>query len=162
MIPTDGHALIGSVLRCYNLATTRHKFCAPRLLAVLTAQSMLGGHTATGSLARCKSSTTARHARSQTKTLRTTTTTTTTTTHYHHRDRHHHSHRQGPVHFLNLNTEMASTNGSRQFAFVDADLAAVDRTATPWVFVFGHRQMYSANAVTPQNDLGDLEPLMLK
>ena len=41
-----------------------------------------------------------------------------------------------------LNTEMSSLNGSRQHSFVEADLAAVDRTVTPWVFIVGHRQMY--------------------
>ncbi len=69
---------------------------------------------------------------------------------------------QGPVHFLHLNTEMNSTVASRQHAFVAADLAAVDRLATPWVVVLGHRQMYSGNCMEPQNDLGDLEPLLLQ
>lgn len=48
---------------------------------------------------------------------------------------------QGSVHVVMLNTEMSSLNGSRQFDFVAADLAAVNRSLTPWVFVVGHRQM---------------------
>ena len=69
---------------------------------------------------------------------------------------------QGSAHFLNLNTEMNSSTGSRQYEFVAADLAAVNRTLTPWVFVFGHRQMYSGNSIAPQNSMGDLEPLLMK
>ena len=69
---------------------------------------------------------------------------------------------QGSVHFLMLNTEMSSKNGSRQWTFVQRDLAQVNRLRTPWVLVFGHRQMYSNNVTTPQNNLGDLEPLLLE
>ena len=68
---------------------------------------------------------------------------------------------QGPVHFLMLHTEMSSRAGSRQHAFVEADLAAVDRSITPWVLVFGHRQMYSGNSMGACNDMGDLEPLLV-
>ena len=68
---------------------------------------------------------------------------------------------QGPVHFLMLHTEMSSRVGSRQHSFVAADLAAVDRSLTPWVLVFGHRQMYSGNTMRPANDMGDLEPLLV-
>lgn len=69
---------------------------------------------------------------------------------------------QGSVHFLNLNTEMSTRQGSRQYTFVENDLAAVNRSLTPWVFIFGHRQMYSGNSMSPQNSLGDLEDLMMK
>jgi len=69
---------------------------------------------------------------------------------------------QASCHFLVLNTEMPSSNGSRQFSFVEADLAAVDRRLTPWVVVLGHRQMYSGDAMTPQNGLADLEPLLFR
>ena len=68
---------------------------------------------------------------------------------------------QGPVHFLMLHTEVSSAAGSRQFRFVDADLAAVDRNRTPWVVVLGHRQMYNGDVREPQNELGDLEPLLV-
>jgi hypothetical protein len=61
-----------------------------------------------------------------------------------------------------LNTEMSSKNNSKQFQFVQNDLSTVDRSITPWVFVFGHRQMYAYNISTPENDMGDLEPLLMK
>ena len=61
-----------------------------------------------------------------------------------------------------LNTEMSSLTGSRQHAFVDRDLAAVDRAVTPWVFIVGHRQMYSGNMMSAANAMQDLEPLMMK
>lgn len=51
---------------------------------------------------------------------------------------------QGPLHVLMLHTEMSSGTSSRQYAFAAADLAAVDRTRTPWVAVFGHRQVCGA------------------
>ena len=54
---------------------------------------------------------------------------------------------QGPVHFAVMTTEHASTRGSRQHAFFEADLAAVDRKVTPWVLFLGHRQMYSGNSM---------------
>ena len=69
---------------------------------------------------------------------------------------------QGPLHVVMLHTEMSSKVGSRQHAFVGADLAAVDRTKTPWVILLGHRQLYAGNAMAPQNDMGDLEPLIVQ
>ena len=69
---------------------------------------------------------------------------------------------QGPVHFAVMNTELSSRFGSRQHAFFAADLAAVDRKATPWVLFLGHRQMYCDNQYAAENDMGDLEPLLLK
>ena len=79
---------------------------------------------------------------------------------------------QGPVHFAVMNTEMSSRVGSRQHAFFAADLAAVDRSATPWVLFMGHRQMYcnrqaasydpKYDPTRPANDLGDIEPLLLQ
>ena len=68
---------------------------------------------------------------------------------------------QGPVHFIMLNTEQNSSSGSRQHTFVKNDLASVNRSVTPWVLVFGHRQMYAYNVSKPANALGDLEPLMI-
>ena len=67
---------------------------------------------------------------------------------------------QGPLHVLMLHTEMPSDVHSRQYAFVAADLKAVNRAVTPWVVVLGHRQMYSDNLVAPTNELGSLEPLL--
>lgn len=71
---------------------------------------------------------------------------------------------QGPVHLLMLHTEHASSVGTRQHAFAAADLAAVNRTRTPWVLVVGHRQMYgfSQGRPGPQNGLGDVEALLVQ
>ena len=63
---------------------------------------------------------------------------------------------------LMTHTEMSSDSGSRQLQFIDADLAAVDRSVTPWVVVFGHRQMYSGNSMEPQNNMGAIEPLLAR
>ena len=48
----------------------------------------------------------------------------------------------GPVHFAMVNTELALGSGA-QLAWLDADLAAVDRAHTPWVVVMGHRPLQS-------------------
>ena len=69
---------------------------------------------------------------------------------------------QGPVHFAVMNTEMDSAVGSRQHAFFDADLAAVDRERTPWVLFLGHRQMWGGNVQQPDNGLEHIEPLLLQ
>lgn len=44
--------------------------------------------------------------------------------------------------FIMINTEMAVGPGSDQYAFLEATLAAVDRSVTPWVILLGHRPMY--------------------
>ena len=33
----------------------------------------------------------------------------------------------------------------RQYSWLENDLAGVDRSATPWVLVYGHRPMYCTN-----------------
>ena len=48
----------------------------------------------------------------------------------------------GPVHFLQYSTEHPFAPGSPQHDFIRSDLTAVDRGATPWVVVGGHRPMY--------------------
>ena len=45
----------------------------------------------------------------------------------------------GPVHFTQMSTEHAFAPGSEQFAWLEADLAAVDRGVTPWLVFSGHR-----------------------
>ena len=49
----------------------------------------------------------------------------------------------GPVHLLALNSEVNMSRGSAQWNFAVADLAAVDRTKTPFVVMQWHRLMYS-------------------
>ncbi|KAK2076560.1 hypothetical protein QBZ16_005320 [Prototheca wickerhamii] len=51
----------------------------------------------------------------------------------------------GPVHFLQINTEMDFAVNSTQWRFVVDDLESVDRTVTPWVVVGFHRMMYTDN-----------------
>jgi len=58
----------------------------------------------------------------------------------------------GPVHFVSISTEFyyflnyGLKQVVNQFRWVEQDLARVDRTATPWVVVFGHRPMYCTNS----------------
>ncbi|KAL6770803.1 hypothetical protein ACKKBF_B32745 [Auxenochlorella protothecoides x Auxenochlorella symbiontica] len=49
----------------------------------------------------------------------------------------------GPIHFLQLNTEANFEPGSAQHDFAVADLAAVNRSVTPWVVAGFHRMMYT-------------------
>lgn len=45
----------------------------------------------------------------------------------------------GPIHFTIMSTEHNFTRGSAQWAWLEQDLAQVDRKATPWVVFGGHR-----------------------
>ena len=45
----------------------------------------------------------------------------------------------GPIHFVQFSTEVNFEPGSDQYAFVTADLAAVDRSKTPWIVAGFHR-----------------------
>lgn len=47
----------------------------------------------------------------------------------------------GPVHVVQLSSEHDLAPGSEQHAWLDADLGAVDRIATPWVVVTSHRML---------------------
>lgn len=44
----------------------------------------------------------------------------------------------GPIHFLQFSTEHDFSPGSEQFAWILADLKAVDRRKTPWLIAGGH------------------------
>ncbi len=50
----------------------------------------------------------------------------------------------GNVHFVHFSSEHDYTPGSQQRAFLERDLGAVDRAATPWLVVAMHRPMYNA------------------
>ena len=52
------------------------------------------------------------------------------------------SHNLGPVHVLVLNSYFPFAPGSDQYNFAVADLAGVNRTATPWLFVMHHTPLY--------------------
>jgi len=57
----------------------------------------------------------------------------------------------GPVHFVSISTEFyyflnfGIKQVLNQFTWLEKDLAKVDRSATPWIVVFGHRPMYCTN-----------------
>lgn len=51
----------------------------------------------------------------------------------------------GIVHFIGLNPYTASHRGSPMYSWLEADLAAVDRSLTPWVVVFMHNPWYNSN-----------------
>jgi len=56
------------------------------------------------------------------------------------------SYEAGPVHFLNIvGSYAASDPSSRQFQYISADLARVNRTLTPWVVVQFATPWYSSN-----------------
>ena len=48
----------------------------------------------------------------------------------------------GMVHFVMMSTEHNFTAGSKQYQWLESDLASVDRTVTPWIILAGHRPMY--------------------
>lgn len=48
----------------------------------------------------------------------------------------------GLVHFVGMSTEHNFSIGSPQYQFLESDLAAVDRSITPWIVFNGHRSMY--------------------
>ena len=54
----------------------------------------------------------------------------------------------GPIHFLELDTETPYLPGSIQNQFVATDLAAVNRTLTPWIVVGMHRMMVRGCSLT--------------
>ncbi|KAG5181266.1 hypothetical protein JKP88DRAFT_346667 [Tribonema minus] len=51
----------------------------------------------------------------------------------------------GPIHFTVMSTEHDFRPGSAQHAFLAADLAACDRSATPWLVFAGHRRVCSVS-----------------
>lgn len=51
----------------------------------------------------------------------------------------------GIVHFIALNPYTSSHQGSPMYAWLESDLAAVDRSNTPWVIVFMHNPWYNSN-----------------
>lgn len=57
---------------------------------------------------------------------------------------HWYSYNVGLVHIVAVSTEayFFYPGAAAQYAWLEADLAAVDRARTPWVVVFGHRSIY--------------------
>ncbi len=50
----------------------------------------------------------------------------------------------GSVHIVMMSSEHDWTPGSPQYQWVEADLASVDRTKTPWLLIGSHRPMYTS------------------
>ncbi|KJE91696.1 hypothetical protein CAOG_02793 [Capsaspora owczarzaki ATCC 30864] len=48
----------------------------------------------------------------------------------------------GPIHLTVMSTEHDFSAGSTQLAWIEQDLASVDRSVTPWLLFAGHRPMY--------------------
>ena len=55
-----------------------------------------------------------------------------------------HSYVYGPIQFVVVSTEHDFSPGSPQLTWLATTLAAVDRDATPWLVVYGHRPTYWA------------------
>ena len=57
---------------------------------------------------------------------------------------HFYSYNLGLVHIVAVSTEayFSYAGAAPQYAWLEADLAAVDRAVTPWVIVYGHRSIY--------------------
>jgi hypothetical protein len=79
----------------------------------------------------------------------------------------------GNIHMTLFSAEHDFLPGSAQYKFLEADLAAVDRSRTPWLLVGTHRPMYSssiAHTIDPAHPLGyfddhlrgAVEPLVAK
>jgi hypothetical protein len=59
------------------------------------------------------------------------------------------------VHFVNINTELFQYGGAdpqTQYAWLEADLAAVDRSKTPWLVVQGHKNAFMTQTVFTKFD----------
>ena len=52
----------------------------------------------------------------------------------------------GLAHFVSISFESGWAAGSAQHAWLVADLAAVDRAATPWTILYVHRPFYCSNS----------------
>ena len=51
----------------------------------------------------------------------------------------------GPIHFVAFDIDQPYAAGTAQWAWITADLAAVDRARTPWVIAYNHYPMQCSN-----------------
>lgn len=81
------------------------------------------------------------------------------------------SYEVGPVHITGMSTEHDFRVGSEQHSWIRADLAAVNRSRTPWVVFGGHRPMYvdstyasgwGSDGGNSQLLVDNVEPLLLE
>ncbi|XP_047320801.1 probable inactive purple acid phosphatase 27 [Impatiens glandulifera] len=73
---------------------------------------------------------------------------------------------QGPVHFTVISTEHNWNQSSEQYNWMKNDMAAVNRSRTPWLIFTGHRPMYSSTPgilglAVDQHFVNTVEPLLL-
>lgn len=71
---------------------------------------------------------------------------------------------QGSVHFTVVSTEHDWSPSSEQYNWMNKDMAAVDRSRTPWLIFMGHRPMYSTSVglgSVDANFVQAIEPLLL-
>jgi hypothetical protein len=71
----------------------------------------------------------------------------------------------GIVHVVQMSSEHDWTVNSTQYNWLQADLAAVNRSVTPWVVMTAHRMMYSSQSdqdVGPALMRAQLEPLVIE
>ena len=78
----------------------------------------------------------------------------------------------GLIHFVGMSTEHDFSECSEQYQFLEADLASVDRSITPWIIFNGHRAMYinsDYDDPVPTSDgtvmtrlIDNIEPLLFK
>jgi hypothetical protein len=71
----------------------------------------------------------------------------------------------GPIHFTAISTEHDLSPNSPQHAWLAAELAAVDRSVTPWLVLLLHRPMYVVYPHKSNREVGEhirdsLEPLL--
>lgn len=76
------------------------------------------------------------------------------------------SYEQGNAHMVMLCSYAATGPTSAQYKWLEADLAKIDRTKTPWVIAVWHTPWYTSNAHHPMTEgammKDDMEDLMLK
>ena len=77
----------------------------------------------------------------------------------------------GMIHMVGMSTEHNFDIGSEQYEWLEADLAAVDRTVTPWIVFGGHRAMYlnsdyvegeTSDGALMDDLITNIEPLLYK
>lgn len=77
----------------------------------------------------------------------------------------------GLIHFVGMSTEHDYTIGSKQYLWIEKDLASVNRSLTPWVIFGGHRAMYinsnyggavTSDIVVMNLLIDNIEPLLWK
>ena len=60
----------------------------------------------------------------------------------------------GNIHSIIISSEHDLSPKSEQYMWLEADLAAVDRTLTPWVIVESHRPMYNIEDIPTNTNVG--------